>query len=473
MSKPVRVRFAPSPTGFLHLGTLRSALFNFLLARHHNGSFILRIEDTDRERLVPGAVEQIQESLTWLGLAWDEGVGKGGEQGPYVQSERLDLYRTHAETLIDKGFAYKDYSSAERLAELRQEAQRNKQPFRFTKELAQTEPANSDDPFVIRFHIQPGADVIWNDAVWGEQSWKREVLDDFVAIKSDGYPTYNFAVVIDDHLMNISHVLRGSEFLSTAPKTLLVYQAFDWEPPMFVHLPPVLGPDKAKLSKRHGAKSASEYRDAGYLPEAVFNYLASLGFNDGTTQELYTQQELIKAFTPERIQSSPAVFDAERLDWMNGSYIRQLSLDDLYTHSEAFWPTAAKKYPNDYQKAVLSLVHERLKYLAEIEELTEFFFSDPEVDPKLLTKFDDNERAALLKASIESLEGSSFTESDLEERLRDTAAKKAVKVGHYFSLLRACLTGRTAAPGLFETMHVLGKEVSLKRLSKILERSKA
>lgn len=473
MSRPVRVRFAPSPTGFLHLGTLRSALFNYLLAKHHDGDFILRIEDTDRERLVEGAIEQIQESLTWLGLAWNEGVERGGSHGPYIQSERLELYCQHAEELIEKGFAYRDYTSAGKLAELRQKAQESKQPFRFTKELATLEAPNEDAPYVIRFHITPGKDVSWNDAVWGKQTWQRSVLDDFVAIKSDGYPTYNFAVVVDDHLMEISHVLRGSEFLSTAPKNLLVYEAFGWEAPQYLHLPPVLGSDKAKLSKRHGAKSASEYRDAGYLPEAVFNYLASLGFNDGTTKELYTVEELIKVFNPSRIQSSPAVFDAERLDWMNGSYIRELSTQELFERCQDFWPAEASTYDAEYKVKVLPLVHERLKYLAELPELTDFFFNDPDVLGKLPTKLDSHQRISLLEKTIESLQESNFSEADLEERIRAIAKAKEAKIGHYFGLLRVAITGRTAAPGLFETMHVLGKETTVRRLKQALKDFKA
>ena len=463
MSNKVRVRFAPSPTGHLHLGGLRSALFNYLLAKHNNGSFILRIEDTDRERLVPEAVEQIQESLKWLGATWDEGVGAGGEHGPYIQSERLDLYKKHADELVEKGLAYKDFTSSERLDELRKEAAENKKPFRFNKSMAQLEPSSPNQKFVIRFEIKEGPDVTWEDAVWGTQSWKRSELDDFVAIKSDGFPTYNFAVVVDDHLMEISHVMRGSEFLSTTPKNILVYQAFEWKQPEFVHLPPVLGPDKAKLSKRHGAKSALEYRDSGYLPEAVFNYLAALGFNDGTTKEIYSPQELAEVFDVTRIQSSPAIFDADRLDWMNGMYIRELNLDELYQRVDAFWPQSSNQFEDEYKKKVLSLVQDRLKYLAELPELTDFFFEDPDVDKDLLNKQIENS-AEILNDALKVLSDSDFSEEDLEKRLRAHVADKNLKTGKVFSAIRVSVTGKTAAPGLFETLSTLGKEAVFKRL---------
>lgn len=469
MKQPIRVRFAPSPTGFLHLGGLRSALFDYLLVRHHGGQFILRIEDTDRERLVPEAVEQIQESLRWLGIDWDEGVGKGGDYGPYVQSERLKSYQDAAEELLANNLAYKDYSSPDKLAGLRTAAQKAGKPFRFTKDMAQLEPSGADDQYVIRFQIQPGKDVAWQDAVWGEQSWKREVLDDFVMIKSDGFPTYNFAVVVDDHAMHITHILRGSEFLATTPKNILVYQAFGWELPQYVHLPPVLGPDKSKLSKRHGAKSALEYKEAGYLPEAVMNYLSSLGFNDGSTQEIYSTDELIKAFDTDRIQSSPAVFDAERLDWMNGKYIRELKLDELYQRCQDFWPKSAADTDEDYKKSVLNLVQERLKFLAELPELTEFFFAEPAVDKRLVPKqLDDDQIKDLLPKIINLLNNSDFAEADLEKKLRGLVGGEGVKTGHLFGLIRAAVTGQAASPGLFETLHVIGKDRSIKRLNHFL-----
>jgi glutamyl-tRNA synthetase len=465
MSESVRVRFAPSPTGYQHLGGIRSALFNYLFARRHKGAFILRIEDTDRERLVADAVPQTIDSLSWLGLTPDEGPGlPATKYGPYVQSERLKLYHQYAEELLKKDLLYQDFTSSDRLAELRQEARDQKQPFRFTKTMAQLK-ATGDQPYVLRFQIQPGAKVTWPDAVWDEQTWSRDVLDDFVAIKSDGYPTYHFANVVDDHLMQISHVIRAAEWIPSTPKHILLYQAFGWEVPVFAHLPQVLGPDKAKLSKRHGAKNVLEYRDAGYLPEALFNYLASLGFNDGTTQDIYTEAELVAAFSFDRVQSSPAVFDAERLDWMNGLYIRQLPLDELYARCEDFWPVSAADYDALYKKQVLGLVQERLKYLAELPELTEFFFADPTVPAERLpVSVGEQPSSEIIRQLITVLSDSDFSEADLETRLRGFVAEHNLKTGQLFGLIRLAVTGQTAAPGLFETLHVLGKEVTLRRL---------
>jgi len=450
----------------MHIGGLRSALFNYLYARHTGGAFVLRLEDTDRERFVPDAVDHLMDSLSWLGLVPDEDPGHPNPAyGPYVQSERLKLYSEYATTLLNNSLAYKDFSSPERLAGLRQEAQAKKRPFLFTKKLAQLEPEAEDDPFTIRFQIQPGNDVSWEDAVWGEQTWQRTALDDFVAIKSDGFPTYNFANVVDDHVMAISHVLRGSEFLSSTPKHLLLYEALGWEPPEFAHLPQVVGADKAKLSKRHGAKSALDYKEAGYLPEAVLNFLATLGFNDGTTQEIYSRQELIKVFSLDRIHSSPAMFDPERLDWMNGHYIRELPLPELAKRAKSFWPTLASKAEEKYKHDVLGLVQERLKFLAELPELTEFFFTPPKPEPALMIKQLDSKHARDLlgKAQI-TLEDSDFSHDDLEKRLRALVDQEGLKPGQLFGLIRVAITGKTAAPGLFDTLHVLGKKPALERL---------
>jgi glutamyl-tRNA synthetase len=472
MPKPVRVRFAPSPTGYLNLGGLRSALFNFLYARHMNGTFILRIEDTDRARLVEGSLQNIIDSLSWLGIAPDEGPGLPSTSfGPYLQSERLKLYTQYGKELLNNSLLYKDFSTPERLEGLRKEAQAAKKPFKFEKSMALTEPGSPNDPFVLRFEIKPGPDVSWDDAVMGTQSWQRDILDDFIAIKSDGYPTYHFASVVDDHLMEITHVMRAGEWLASTPKHILLYEAFDWQPPVFAHLPPVLGPDKkAKLSKRHGAKSALEYRDAGYLPEAVLNYLSSLGFNDGTTQEIYNADELAKVFELDRIQTSPAVFDAERLDWMDGMYIRQLPLDKLAIKTESFWPESAKSSNAIYKEKVLSLVQERLKYLAELPDLTEFFFTDPTFDPTLVPKQLEPTQAKKLLTEVESrLRDSDFSEADLEERLRQLVEQSGIKTGQLFGLIRVAVTGRTTAPGLFETLSTLGKEVSLRRVKAATE----
>lgn len=466
MTKPKtpRVRFAPSPTGYLHVGGIRTALFNWLFARNQNGIFILRFEDTDQSRLVEDAPEYIMDSLRWLGLDWDEGPGKEGQSGPYMQSQRLDIYRGYVDILLDKGRLYRDWTPPEELEAMRKEAQKAKKPFKVDRSKLKTD-GSIKEPHVLRFAIDTKLDLSWNDIVHGELSQKGAELDDFVCIKSDGWPTYNFANVIDDHKMGITHVIRGDEFISSTPKFLQVYGAFEWVPPEFAHVPPVLGPDKTKLSKRHGALGVLEYRDLGYLPEAIINFLATLGWNDGTTQELFTVGELRQKFSLERIQSSPATFDQQRLDWMNGHYVRQMSTDELHEAAETFWPKEAKNADTGYKKQVLGLVHERLKFLSELPELTRFFFADPEEYPEQV----HHENTKLwLEKTIEVLKDSDFSEDDLESRLRALVDELGSKTGDLFKLIRISVTGQTAAPGLFETLHTLGKETTIRRLQNVL-----
>lgn len=470
---PLRTRYAPSPTGLAHIGNLRAALFSYLLAKQSGGQFILRVEDTDRERLVPEALGLIIESLSWLGLAPDEGPKQGGKFGPYVQSERLKLYQDHADQLIKAGLAYRDYTSSEDLATLRETAEAAKQPFRFAKTMAQLKPVG-DEPSVVRFEIPPGPAVTWNDAVWGPQSWEREVLDDFVCLKSDGYPTYNFANVVDDHLMEITTVLRGQEFLPTTPKNILAYAALGWEVPRFAHLPWIMGPDKTKLSKRHGAKSALELRDEGYLPEVIINFLALLGWNPGTEQEIFSLPELIKNFDLNRVQKSNAVFDPTRLDWMNGEYLRAMKLEDLVSHIKP-WLAKANLIDDqtnpEYLAATTALIHERIKRLNEAPELMDFFFHDPKPSLEILTaKHDRPTLKNQLQATLEALEATpDWSHDPLEATLRALVTKLDTKPGDLFYALRVTLTGKTAAPGLFETLEVLGRDRSTARLKQAIK----
>ena len=464
VAQPVKVRFAPSPTGFLHIGGMRSALFNWLYARKTNGQFILRLEDTDRERYVPEAVEQIQASHEWLGLLPDETA---------VQSERLEIYMQHADKLIKSGQLYRCWCGQDRLDQLREQAKAHKQAFKYDR-YCLTHPQADDQPHVLRFLVpdQP-ATVTWNDAVRGHMEFAIADIDDFVAIKSDGYPTYNFANVVDDHVMGITHVLRAEEFLSSTPKHLLIYAAFSWQPPVFAHLPQVLGPDgRSKLSKRDGAQSVLEYRDQGYLPEAVINFMALLGWNEGegTTKEVYTAEELIKAFSLERIHTSPAVFDPERLLWLNGLWIRQqLTEDELLRRCHDWWPAAAKPFDNDFKRQVLKLVRDRLKVLSELPELTGFFFADPAVPPLHQS---DQQHLSLVAEAIGSFKRSRFTPSELEAKLRQLAEDLELKPGQLFMPIRQALTGSTVSPGLFETMAVLGRDTCLRRLQAATTRKK-
>jgi glutamyl-tRNA synthetase len=473
MSHPARVRFAPSPTGHLHVGSIRSGLFNWLWARHTGGVFVLRIEDTDRARLVEGAIDQINDSLEALGIAPDEGPRQGGKYGPYLQSERLDIYKSHADKLLESGALYPCWCTSERLDALRTAAQKAGTAFKYDRHcLSPANQLTEADPHVLRFKIPETPALIgWDDAVRGHMEFKTTELDDFVAIKSDGYPTYHFANVVDDHLMEISHVLRADEWLPSTPKHLLLFAAFGWDEPIYAHLPPVQGPDgKKKLSKRDGAQSVGEYVAAGYLPESLMSFLASLGWNDGTTQEIYSPEELVQKFTLERIQKSPAMFDLERLTWINGRLIREMPLESLLERSEAFWPPDASRFTPEYRLQALGLVQERLKFLAELPELTDFFFTDPDYADSVLaaeahsTRYGSPSFTELLDKAYIVLEKSDFSLEQLETWLRQLAVDLDVKPGTLFSAIRVATTGKKAAPGLFETLHVLGSEICLKRL---------
>jgi glutamyl-tRNA synthetase len=451
---------------------MRSALFNWLWARHNGGVFVLRIEDTDRARLVDNAEVQISESLEMLEIVPDEGPEQGGAYGPYRQSDRLDTYRDQAARLQKSGALYPCWCSPERLAELREAAQTAGMAFKYDRHcLVPGNQKSESEPHVLRFRIpdQPEA-VTWDDAVRGRLEFKTADLDDFVAIKADEYPTYQFANVVDDHLMAITHVLRADEWIPSTPKHLLLYAAFGWDPPVMGHLPAVQGATGGKkLSKRDGAKSVAEFLADGYLPEALRSFLATLGWNDGTTQEIYSTQELIEGFSLDRIQKSPARFDAERLTWVNGAMIRGLPLPDLLERSRAFLPGAAAKFDDNYQREVLRLVQERLKFLSELPELTEFFFTNPSVAPELLTKALDTSQArnALMHAhqALESLAAPDWTEAMLESTIRPLTGQLSLKTGPFFGLIRVAVTGRTAAPGLFETLAVLGRDTTLRRLT--------
>lgn len=468
MSKiPVRVRFAPSPTGFLHVGSIRSGLFNWLWARHNGGAYVLRIEDTDQARLVEGAVEQILATHRALGITPDEGPEMGGEFGPYLQSQRLDIYQQKAKELIAKSSLYPCWCSPERLAGLREQAQKAGKAFKYDRHCLQ--PGNQKslgEPHVLRFRIpnEPKT-IVWDDAVRGRLEVATAEQDDFVAIKTDGFPTYHFANVVDDRLMQISHVLRADEWLPSTPKHLLLFAAFGWPPPVYAHLPAVLGPSGTKkLSKRDGAQSVEEYMAEGYLPEALRSFLATLGWNDGTTQEIFSTEELIQKFTLDRVQKSPAQFDRERLTWVNGLMIRQMPLPQLLKQLEPFWTAAGGD--ETYRLAVLGLVRERLKTLGEINELTGFFFADPAVPAELQDKI----KPELVRAALCRMEGQGdYSEAALEASLRGLAEEGSYKTGELFGSLRVALTGRTASPGLFETMAVLGKTVCERRLHHTLD----
>lgn len=465
-----RTRFAPSPTGFLHVGGIRTALFAWLVAKQNNGQFILRLEDTDQKREVAGADQHIYDSLRALGLDYDEGPDMGGKHGPYRQSERLKIYQEWAQKLIDSGRAYADPYSPEEVQSFRDQAQKNKQPFLYRNHRPENPPA-WDGTRPLRFKSEPKK-YTWNDEVMGSLHAGEEVIDDFILVKSDGFPTYNFAHIVDDAEMQISHIIRGQEFLASMPNYLNLYEALEITPPIFATVPHILNEQgNKKLSKRDGAKDVLDYIRDGYLPETLVSFIATLGWNDGTEQEVFTKKELLDAFSLGRAQRSGARFDERRLLWTNGHFIRQMSLDDLFKKVVDFWPDEAKNYDQDYQKAVLQLTQERLKFFAELPELTWFFFTDdlpikPELisGHKQLKKLTSNQQKALLEKTIERLSSNSFDTQDLQDSLNELLEETNQKPAVLFSLIRIALTQAPASPGLAETLHVLGKQRSLARL---------
>jgi len=483
MNTSVRVRFAPSPTGYPHVGNIRTAMFNWLFARHTGGKLILRIEDTDVTRKVKGAVKAILDSLRWLGLDWDEGPEVGGKYGPYFQSERLELYKAAAERLVAQGDAYYCYCSPQRLEELRAEQVRRKQPpgyDRLCRHLTPRERAKKQAEGIIpvvRFKVPREGQTRFNDLIYGDVVFEHNTIDDFVLLKSDGYPTYHLANVVDDHAMKVSHVIRAEEWISSTPRHLLLYQALGFEPPQFVHHPMILGPDRAKLSKRHGAVSILDYREMGYLPQTMFNFLSLIGWSLDDKTELMSRQELIDNFSLERIGKTGAIFNREKLDWMNGVYIRRLTADQFF---EAVQPYLMTDIPagealissEEYVRAILPLVQERARTLLEVVELTQFFFIDQlDYKPDLLIGKNMSRESAIpaLKAAQQKLSPlGTFDADSLEGVLRPLAAELGLKTGQLFGVLRVAVTGRMAAPPLFQTMAVLGKERCLRRIEAAL-----
>jgi glutamyl-tRNA synthetase len=472
----IRLRFAPSPTGYPHLGNIRTALFNWLFARHHGGKFVLRIEDTDIARKVEGAVDGILNSLRWLGLDWDE--------GPYFQSQRLSFYHETAGRLLKENHAYLCYCSPERLEAMRQEQAKRKQPPKYDRrcrDLTQQQrtqlEATGITP-VIRFKTPLDGETTFHDLIYGTITFKHATLDDFVLIKSDRYPTYHLANIVDDHLMTISHVLRAEEWLSSTPRHVLLYQALDWQPPQFAHLPMILGPDRAKLSKRHGAANISDYQKEGYLPDAMINFLALLGWSLDDKTEQLSREELIRRFTLERVVKTAAIFNKEKLQWMNGVYLRRLSLGEFVQQALPFLDkdlpeSVERPLDRSYVSPVLSLIQERAKTLAEVPQLASFFFlNELQYDTALFSKAKLDARLAAKAITVASqrLEDvASWSATTLESILRPLAAELNLGTGDFFGLLRIAVTGRTAAPPLFQTMEVLGKERCLKRYKMTLQ----
>jgi len=493
----VRVRYAPSPTGFPHIGNIRTALFNWLFARHSGGRFIVRIEDTDQSRKVEGALEAILDSLRWLGLDWDEGPEVGGDYGSYIQSERLELYRKYVQQLLENGSAYKCYCTSERLERMRAEMSARKESARsydrYCRDLSDKERAEFEAKgaaSVIRLKVPLDGQTTFHDLIRGDITFSNSDLDDLVLFKSDGYPTYHLANIVDDHLMKITHVMRADEWLSSTPRHVLLYRAFGWEPPLFAHLPMILGSDKSKLSKRHGATALVEYRDRGYLPEATLNFLALLGWALDDKTEIMSRDELIKNFSIEHISKTAAVFSQDKLIWMNGMYIRELNDADFVARALPFLESdlpasVARPLSKDYLMQIAPLMRERVKVFggtpalggvaAEegIAEQAGFFFADDlEYDTNMLLVkgMDKQKTASALRAARERLAGYAFEHDALEGTLRPLADELGVKTGMLFGAIRIAVTGRTAAPPLFQTMAVLGRDRCLRRIDSAIAR---
>jgi glutamyl-tRNA synthetase len=510
-SRRVRTRFAPSPTGFLHIGALRTALFSWLLARRHGGDFILRIEDTDQARLVPGSLASIIESLRGMGMDYDEGPDKasvavlsegygpvspdllpdhGGDFGPYFQSQRLVRYDEVIEQLLNEGKAYFAFETKEELEAARETAKAAKIPYHYDRRYrdlpldeARARVAKGE-PSVVRFKMPVSGTITTVDALRGPIDWDAETQDDFIIRKGDGFPPYHLAAMVDDHDMQISHVLRGEEWISSYPKHVQIFGAMGWEVPVFCHTPSVLGPDGQKLSKRHGAKGIGEYLAEGFLEDALVNFLALVGWSPGKDEEVLPVEELIARFSVEAISVSPGIFDADKLDWMNGVYIRRLSTEELIERALPFLqkaglvsasPTAEER---DYAARVLALEHERLKRLDEAPAVSDFFFPllpeyQEKSTAKWLRKEPDKTAAYLtdLAAALEPL--SDWTDAALDAATREVGARHGRERGDLTHPVRVALSGREVGPGLFEMMAVLGRERVLARLNKAVEIARA
>lgn len=474
MTASIRTRFAPSPTGFMHVGGVRTALFAWLIAQKNNGTFILRIEDTDKVREVSGSIEQIENSLHWLGIDWQEGIDKGGPYAPYLQSERLAIYKEWADKLVASGHAYADPYSRKELDAFRESAKAAKKPFLYRNHRPENPPA-WDGSQPLRFKSDPKA-YAWHDAVMGELSTGPEAIDDFILMKSDGYPTYNFCHIIDDMLMGVTHVLRSQEFISSTPKFLNLYEALNIERPTLATLPFVMAMDgQKKLGKRDGAKDILDYGNDGILPEAMMNFLATLGWNDGSEQEVFTASELIEKFDLSRVQKSPARFDEQRLLWLNGQHIRLLSLDNLYERVVNFWPASAGQASEAQKKEVLALVQDRLKTLKDLPILTDYFFTEPTPDwtmvsdNKQLKKLSQEESVNLLKAAQKAFEIGDFDAESLQNSLNSLLETTGQKPGILFSLIRLAVSWAPFSPALNDTLATLGRDATLNRLQRAIE----
>ncbi len=494
-----RVRIAPSPTGFVHVGNLRTILYNYLFAKHNHGKFIIRIEDTDQTRFVPGAIEDLLEVLLWAGIEGDEGpylttdkkLKERGDFGPYTQSQRLDIYKQQIQVLLDKGKAYPCFCGKEKLEKLREDQRQNKQAPKYDglcRNLSHKEAQaliDSGAEHVIRFKMPENKNVVFEDLIRGEILVNSKDLDDYVLMKSDGFPTYHFANVIDDHQMKITHILRGEEWIASTPKHVLLYEAYDWQPPIFAHLPVLLGKDKKKMSKRDGNVSVTDFIEAGYLKDALINFISLLGWNAGTDQEIYTLNELENQFSLDNVHKAGAVFDLEKLDWINGMYIRKLSDDQFLEVCLPFLEKAdlikidkdkviilptKEIIKKSYLKSIIKLEQARIKKLSEIPEAIKFFFlAELKYETKdLIWKKSDlaetKQNLELLKDTLNHINEDDFTPEILEKKVFELMEQNNISTGNMLWPMRFALSGQQKSPGPFEIASALGKEKTLKRI---------
>lgn len=479
----VRVRFAPSPTGYLHVGGARTVLFNWLFARKHGGALILRVEDTDTERTLENAYQQILDSLEWLGLDWDEGPNKGGPHGPYTQSERKGLYQEWVMVLAEKGSVYRCYCTPEELEGRRAEARERGEAPRYDgrcMHLTDDEVRRFEAEgrrFVLRLRTPDEGITEVDDLIRGRVTFDNSVIGDFVVMKSDGMPTYNFACVVDDSAMEISHVIRGDEHVSNTPRQVMLYKAFGMTPPAFAHVPMILAPDRSKLSKRHGATSIEEFREAGYLPESIVNYLVLLGWSPGTDQEFMSREDMIRQFSLERVSSTPAIYDVTKLAWMNGNYLRQADHNRL---TRLYMPYLIEsglvsREPSEEEVArirmLVPVISERIRTMDEVPDAISYFLTDDWVyDEKGVKRYFTSDRVVdLLRAGLTALtEARDFSVEAVEKCYRNLISEKGISGAAIIHPTRLALTGRLVGPGLFHVISLLGREKTIERMERAI-----
>lgn len=484
MSQETRVRFAPSPTGYLHVGGLRTALYNYLFAKKTGGKFILRIEDTDRNRYVEGAVENLLESIKWSGLDYDEGPDKPGEYGPYQQSERLDIYKKYAEQLVADGKAYHCFCTPERLTKLREEQQAAKLPqakydkkcLHLSKEEIQ-QKLDAGEPYVIRLNVEPGPKVSFDDEVRGHVQFDRETIDDQVLMKTDGFPTYHMANVVDDHLMKITHVIRGEEWLSSTPKHVLLYEFLGWELPTFAHLPLLLNSDKSKLSKRQGDVAVEDYRDKGYFKEALVNFVALLGWSAGDNQEFYQMKDLEESFDLSRVHKAGAVFNIDKLNWINTEHLKTKSDEELLPEMKKYLAESEfdeNLYNDEELLKIIVSMKERVTFTKDFVSECPFYFQAPvSYDEKTVQKRWKERSPEVLRTIAERIEKlEEPTKENYNDLLHSLAEELELGMGQINLPLRLAVSGVGGGPGLADMLEILGKEEIIKRINSGIENIK-